>query len=74
MKYIAIDDKHRLDNLRKKATRRGLRLSKSTWRHHTLDNWGGVMIVHNGIVVDGDRYSLTLDAAEDFIDAATKYI
>ena len=69
MKEIVLADRHRLDNLRKKAGRRGYRLSKARWHYHTIDNYGGVMIVdnYNNVVMAGDRYSLTLDEADRWL-------
>jgi hypothetical protein len=69
LKEIVLADRHRLDNLRKKAGRRGYRLSKARWHYHTIDNYGGVMIVdnYNNVVVAGDRYSLTLDEADRWL-------
>jgi hypothetical protein len=69
MKEIVITDRHRLGNLRKKANRRGYRLSKTRWHYHTIDNYGGVIIVdnYNNVIVAGDRYSLTLDEADRWL-------
>jgi hypothetical protein len=66
LKEIVIADRNRLDNLRKNANRRGYRLSKARWHYHTIDNYGGVMIVdnYNNVVVAGDRYWFTLDGAD----------
>ena len=70
MRYIDVDDKGRLDVLRRRAKRMGYRIAKSRWRHHTIDNWGGLMIIENyqNLVVAGDRFSLTVDAAEEWLD------
>jgi hypothetical protein len=70
MTYITIDDKNRLDALRRKAARRGLRLTTTTrWRYHTIDNYGGAMLIdsYSNIVVYGDRYSLDLNDIEDVL-------
>lgn len=59
--YIVIEDKSRLDVLRRRAARLGLRLSTSRWRYHTKDNYGGAMLFQRDWVRAGERYSLTLD-------------
>jgi hypothetical protein len=70
MPDIVIEDKNRLDSLRRKAARRGYRLSTSRWRYYTVDNYGGVMLIknYNNIVEWGDRFSLTLDEVDEFLN------
>lgn len=63
-------DKNRLEPLRSRARRNGLRLSKSR-RSIGLDNFGGLMLIDNrsNTVVAGSRYDLDLKDAAEWIDA-----
>jgi hypothetical protein len=51
---------------RRAARRVGLIARKSRWRHGSLDNFGGFMLIHGSYnyVVFGERFDLT---AEDVI-------
>lgn len=75
--YITIkdSDENRLRGLRRRAEQVGLRVSRSRrWRYQTIDNYGGVALIdtYSNTVVAGDRFSLDLDDAEDFINRRTR--
>jgi hypothetical protein len=69
MRCVSIDDKSRLDTLRRRAKRIGLRLEKSRQRTLHLNNRGGLMLIDNysNIARAGWDYDLDLDDAEYWI-------
>ncbi len=72
MAYIVIGNKNRPDMLRRKVDRLRYRLTKSRWRYHTSDNWGGVQLINTyNTVVLGDRYGADLDHMEEFLNRAS---
>lgn len=69
MRYIHIDDKSRLNTLRRYAHRNGMRLEKSRQRTLHLNNRGGLMLIDNyfNVVRAGVDYDLDLETAEYWI-------
>jgi hypothetical protein len=58
-------DAMRLNRLRKRAKRHGLKLSRSRWHQPYVHNLGGLALLDdNNNVVAGDGYSLSLNNAE----------
>ena len=70
MRYVQIEDKSRLDTLRRRAKRVGMRLVKSRQRSTHLNNRGGLMLIDSyfNTVEAGVDYDLDLDAAEYWIE------
>jgi hypothetical protein len=74
MRYIHINDKSRLNSLRRHAHRNGMRLEKSRQRSFHSNNRGGLMLIDNyfNIVRAGVDYDLDLETAEYWIEFYSK--
>lgn len=59
--------KAREDKARKQLAKQGYTLKKSRAKTYTADNYGGYMILQDGIIQAGERFNMTLEDVEKFV-------
>jgi len=63
-----LEDNRLDDRARRAASRVGLKAYKSQWRHNTIDNYGGFLLIDpsTNIPVFGNRWDLSAEDVSEF--------